>query len=452
MLYKRLFINVLVRVILITASCFILAYSYIRAVDIITMINIFCLIVLQVGLLIWKLNRINRDLQWFFSSLKNEDSSIIYSNRKKEKHLDKIYESFEEVNAMISKIKLEAARQDQYFQNLVQHVNIGIIVFYSDGKVEIINNAAQDLLNLQLLNNIKSLDGIHAGFSRTLTELRPSEQKLLKLLINGKTINLSLRISQIKFDQIEKKILTLQNINNELDEKELDSWHKLIRVLTHEIMNSTAPISSSIKLIAGYYKDEKTDLPLIKKEINEEVINNTIRGLKIIEERSDGLTNFVNKYRNLTSLPTPVYTKINVSDLFQHCRFLLKEKLDINKIELIEDILPVDLILEADKELTEQIIINMINNSVFALEGLKNKVIRINAYLDGNNRVNISIKDNGCGISEDEIDKIFIPFYSTNKMGSGIGLSLSRQIMRLQGGTISVSSKPGVETEFVLRF
>ncbi|MFC2120304.1 PAS domain-containing sensor histidine kinase [Bacteroidota bacterium] len=452
MLYKRLFINVLVRVIFIAFSSLILAYAYIKAVDIITMINIFAFIILQLGLLIWKLNRINRDLQWFFASLKNEDSSIIYSKRNKEKHLNKIYESFDEVNSMIGKIKLENASQNQYFQHLVQHVNIGIIVFYSDDTVEIINNAAQKMLNISALNNIQSLDAIHTGFSRILRELRPSEQKLLKLVLDGKTINLSLKISQIKFDQIEKKILTLQNINNELDEKELDSWHKLIRVLTHEIMNSTAPISSSIKLIAGYYKDEKTNLPKPAPEIDDEVINNTIRGLRIIEERSEGLIKFVNKYRDLTSLPPPDYSKLNISELFQNCRFLLKEKLEQNNIELIEKIIPTDLFLEADKELVEQIIINMLNNSVFALNGTKNKTIEVTAYLDDDERVNISIVDNGCGISEEEIDKVFIPFYSTNKMGSGIGLSLSRQIMRLHGGTISVRSIPGTETEFVLRF
>lgn len=452
MLYKRLFISILIRVIFISLSCLILVFSFYKNVDIVTLINLLVLVIVQIVWLVWSLNRLNRDLLQVFSSLKNEDSSIVFLNRKKEKHFEQIYRSFEEVNEVVRRIKLENAKQNQYFQDLVKHINIGLIVFYPDGQVELFNKAAKDLLKLPGLHNINRLNNLHSGFSNILHDLKPSGQKLLKVLIDGKTIHLSLKATIFKMDGKTKKIVSLQNIINELEEKELESWHKLIRVLTHEIMNSTAPISSSIKLITGFLKDEFSGRPKTPDEINTSVIDNTIRGLGIIEERSEGLTRFVNKYRDLTTLPVPVIKEFRISQMIKNCRFLLKEIIDLKSINCSEEINPPELSLKADKDLIEQVIINLINNSVYALKNVKNGLIKIKVYSDEYERINISISDNGCGMSKEELEKIFIPFYSTNKDGSGIGLSLSRQIMRLHGGTIKVNSTPNVGTEFILCF
>jgi signal transduction histidine kinase len=248
-------------------------------------------------------------------------------------------------------------------------------------------------------------------------------------------------------------LVSIQDIRNELEEKEMEAWQNLIRVLTHEIMNSITPISSLAStvndLVKNTYNSKNLD---IKDNDRQEQISDIYEALQTIQKRSQGLLHFVDNYRDISNIPKPSFQIFLISELFERVIKLMQTDIDNNEISFKATIEPQSLELIADSELIEQVLINLILNSIQAVKGRKDARIDLEAGLDGRGNVIIKVIDNGSGIAEDVIDKIFIPFFTTKKNGSGIGLSLSRQIMRLHGGSISAFSKPNETTVFTLKF
>jgi signal transduction histidine kinase len=266
----------------------------------------------------------------------------------------------------------------------------------------------------------------------------------------NKAIPVAVRINEFKQKGNHLKIVSFQDIESELNEKELLSWHQLIRVLTHEINNSITPITSLAGSLEKLY--HKNEHEIIKKQdISEEIIEKTSEGLNVISKRGKGLINFVNNYKQIASLKQLDIETIKVAELFYNLELLMKDKLSEKNIDLQIDIIPFDLEVNADKKYIEQISINLLKNSLEAVNE-KNGKIKLSGYKTKNGKTILEIKDNGKGIAPELIDQIFIPFFTTKEKGSGIGLSLSRQIMHLHGGSISIKSTPGVETIFTLQF
>jgi signal transduction histidine kinase len=244
-------------------------------------------------------------------------------------------------------------------------------------------------------------------------------------------------------------MLSLQDIRNELDEKELDSWMKLIRVLMHEIMNSIAPITSLSESLCKYYMIEghvaRPD------ELTEATINTTLRGLNVIREQGNGMMQFVESYRKLTRLPKPELKAFRVFDLLERIKILYSSLANSEKVKLMISVNPPSIELLADENLVSQVLINLVKNALEANDNLDGK-IHIYTGLNSDHRLEIRVADNGKGIPDEIIGQIFVPFFTTRENGSGIGLSLSRQIMRLHGGTLQVRSNPGKETVFNMVF
>jgi signal transduction histidine kinase len=241
----------------------------------------------------------------------------------------------------------------------------------------------------------------------------------------------------------------MNNIQSELDEKEMEAWQNLVRVLTHEIMNSVTPISS----LAGVVEDDiksKMDQPVAT--FNKEEMEDMHLSIQTISKRSQGLIHFVREFKNLSQRPQPNLTQVKVKKLLEEMAVLQKKELIDNKIKIAINIEPEDLMISADKSMIEQVIINLVKNAMQSFSEQKEKVIQLKAYLDEKTRPIISVSDNGDGIDPEALERIFVPFYSTKKTGSGIGLSLSKQIMRQHEGRITVKSKLGEGTEFMLRF
>lgn len=452
MVYKNFYINILIRVILITVTCFAFSFIYFSSKDILLLINIFLLIVLQVYLMIYKLNKTNRDLAGFFAAVQNDDSSIIYERLAPDKNFRNLYRSFDDINNRIRKLKIESVTRNQYLQNIVDHVGVGLLSFDDNDNIDILNSATRHLLRISGIKKLSRLEEISKSLPVLLRELKPGEQRLIKIRTGDELLQLAVKVSVFKMEERKIKLISFQNIKNELEEKELESWQKLIRILTHEIMNSISPISSTIKTIKGFLTD--SDIKKIKSvnDIEQELINDSVKGLSIIEERSDGLVDFVEKFRSLTLLPKPVFKQFSINELFESIKLLMAKELHKNKIELKIQVIPDSLAITADKKLVEQILINLINNSIQAFDNIENRKITLKAYYFSNRNSIIQVIDNGKGISEENIDKIFIPFFTTKKKGSGIGLSLSREIMRLHSGRIRVRSFPEKETIFTLEF
>jgi len=230
---------------------------------------------------------------------------------------------------------------------------------------------------------------------------------------------------------------------------EMEAWQNLVRVLTHEIMNSVTPISSLASTIEEELKTKEIDNQLILKEEDKDDV---LTAINTIQRRSEGLIRFVRDFRNLTHIPTPNFETLQVIDLIEGINTLLSKELLTNKIAYSSSVTPNNITIEADKALIEQVLINLLKNAIQAFDEETNRLINVNAFKDDKGRVVVSVKDNGSGIDEEALDRIFVPFFSTKKTGSGIGLSLSRQIMRKHKGSLTVISKSDEGTEFMMRF
>lgn len=447
--YSRFYINIIFRITLIVITCFFLSYVILESFLLYTSIGIVLVLFAQVYMLINFFIGSHKYMTSFLLQIKESKniSSLPIISRKTPYSEFNYY--FEEISKIIRKSKIEKENQYQYLQYVVEHVGVGLLAFDKRGKVELINNATKKLLNTPTLLNIKTLDAANKGFGELLLDIEPGQNKLSTIHVNNELLHLSINATKFILLGNEIKLVSLQNIKAELDEKELESWQKLIRILNHEIMNSITPVTTLTSTISKRLKNNG-DIKS-KNEIDEGTIKETVRGLDLIAERGKGLIDFVNKYRNLTSLPIPKFSQVHVKKLFDHLELLFNEQFKEEGIEFKSIIEPENLEILADEKLIEQVLINLVKNSAEAFDESEDKKIILYASAQ-DKRPAIRIIDNGKGITEAEMENIFIPFFTTKETGSGIGLSLSRQIMRLHKGSIKVNSIPGKETVFILQF
>jgi two-component system nitrogen regulation sensor histidine kinase NtrY len=421
MLHHRFAINIIVRLILLTLTCTVFAFSALKPDNLFITVNISAILGLQVIALFYFLNRINRDLTNFFGAITNDDSTVLYKRIAPARSFEKLYAFFDEINARIQQLKIENAQRMFYFQHLVEYAGVGLISYSGEGKIDIFNPAAKKLLRLSSLNNMSDLEKVDRSLPKLIRELKPGEQQLFRIKVNDEVIPLAVKANEFVIQGETYRLLSLQDIKNELEENELLSWQKLIRTLTHEIMNSIGPISSSIKTIKYLFE---SDVSCKKEEIQNlapETLSDTLKGLDIIDERTQGLLDFVEKFRSLT-----------------------------NNIHFSIRVMPDSMKLTADKQLIEQVIINLVTNSIQALKRSEGKTIKLNAFSDYQGKAWIQVMDNGEGIAAENTDKVFVPFFTTKEKGSGIGLNWSRQVMNLHKGKISFTSVPGEETVFTM--
>ena len=451
---KSLFSAVLFRIILIIISsfAFISVIPYLYKEYYLSLIGIGLLIIYQVYNLVHYVNKTNRKLAQFFNSVRNEDSVLITPDNYKGKIFDSLSSSLNELNGTIGEMRIQNARQSLFLNNLVEQVGVGLISYTKDGNVEIYNNAAKKLLQISQLGNINDLSLKYPELYKCILELQPYNHQVIKVIAKQSVLFLSLKLSIFKSEKETLNLLSIQNIRVELEQNELDSWQKLLRVLTHEISNSIGPITSLANTTKKYFVKKETGSILKIDELDDAMLHKTIDSLDTIETTGRGLIDFVGKYRSLTALPQPKFEKFQVRHLFDKLQTLLLEEAESNAFDLGFNCSPNTLELTADISLLEKVLINLIKNAFQALGNSKTGKVHVSAYKNIENRVVIMVKDNGSGISSEISDDIFIPFFTTKNNGSGIGLSLSRQIMRLHSGTITVSSIPNEATVFSLEF
>jgi two-component system nitrogen regulation sensor histidine kinase NtrY len=404
----------------------------------------------QVYSLIRYVERTNRDLARFFQSIKYEDYSHGFRDEGLGPSFSELRAVLADVTAALRKTRSEKEENAQYLQTVVQHVGIGLLVFQPDGTVELINTAAKQLLRVSWLKTIAALRPRSEALVETLLRLAPREQAFVKIEDEKESLLLSLYATEFRLHGREFKLVSLQNIHRELEEKEMEAWQKLIRVMTHEIMNSVTPISTLASTIHGLVRDPAA---AEGEGTEESEANRDIRlAAQTIEKRSRGLLHFVDAFRSLTLVPKPAPSLFVLKDLLARVGRLMTAHMAEKNIVFSIQVEPEGLELVADPELIEQVLINLLLNARQAVEGRPGAEIRVKGFLNERGRIIVQVIDNGPGIPPDNIEKVFIPFFSTKTGGSGIGLSLSRQIMRLHRGTIHVHSEPGVQTVFTLTF
>ncbi|MEE8377865.1 MAG: ATP-binding protein [Candidatus Aminicenantaceae bacterium] len=451
MVYRHFRINCVLRVIALSTTLALFFFLLFKTTLHAALFILGVVILYQSYALIHYVEKTNRDLTRFFQSIKFSDFSQSFKDSGQGKSFANLRLAFNEVLDAFRKARSEKEEHYRYLQTIVQHVGIGLIAFQPDGNVTLINTAAKRLLNVASLKNIISLESWSPPLVKALFKLKPREKTQIRIDDNNELLQLALYATEFKLRDHTYKLVSIQNIYTELEEKEIDAWQKLIRVLTHEIMNSITPISSLASTINELIKDS-TNLSFAQKPEDGETLTDICEAAETIQKRSEGLLHFVDGYRNLTLIQKPNFQIFPIKELFNRASKLIQINLKEKNIKLEIKIEPKTLELAADPELIEQALINLLLNALHAVEGRKNAKIILLAQLDGRSKTIIQVKDNGYGISKENMDKVFIPFYSTKEGGSGVGLSLSRQIMRMHNGTINVQSELDVKTTITLRF
>ena len=405
----------------------------------------------QIIALVRYLNKANEEVISFFDSIKYDDIDQTFATEGNSEATSKLNEEFNKVLNQFKKIRTEKEADFQYMRNIVQHVGIGLITFSKDGNIQLINAAAKKLLNVKQVNNVKELEDISPALVDVFFRLKTGGRDLLKLQIADDIIQLAVFAIELTLRGKEFKLISLQNIQNELEEMEMDAWQNLVRVLTHEIMNSVTPISSLAGTVEGELKSQLKDDNEINQISNDD-LEDLYHAVQTIQKRSKGLIRFVQDFRNLTHIPKPKIAEVRATEMLKEIQTLLASEIESNNINYKCSVDPESMTIMADKELIEQVLINILKNAFQAFDEQTNRIVEIKAGLSEKSRPVISVRDNGSGIDDEALEKIFIPFFTTKKTGSGIGLSLSRQIMRKHQGTLTVKSKVDEGTEFQLRF
>lgn len=444
---SRSFRNILfIRVLLLGASVFLFYTAMFRHLYAASVL-IAALVVYQVFSLIRYVETTNRELTRFLESIRYGDFTAGFTTGIRGRAFDDLNRSFSEVVARFREISAEKEEGYRYLHAVVQHVGVGMIAFRDDGEVELINAAAKKLFDIPRLGNINDLTCVSPDLVETLRTIEPGGKDLKKITTGEDLLQLSVFATELRLRHTTLKLVSIQNIGSELSAREMEAWQNLIRVLTHEIKNSLAPIVSltssvedmlSARERAGGVEDDAT------KDMH--------GALQTIRKRSEGLLRFTDAYRSLTRIKKPEFQRFRVAELLDRVGSLTAGQVEEAAITFIANVEPPTLELTADPQLIEQVLINLILNAIDAIEGKSEGQIEIDAFVDGRSRIMIRVTDNGRGIIGDALEKIFVPFFSTKKDGSGIGLSLSRQIMRLHHGDLTVQSTPGERTVFAMRF
>jgi two-component system, NtrC family, nitrogen regulation sensor histidine kinase NtrY len=455
MIYKRFYFVIVVY--LATIILFAVALAFNIGKDLTyTLISLFSIAFLTVSFGMW-LNRTNKKLAYFFSAVRNEDTSLFFPEGVGFANEKLLNRSLNELNNRLKEARISIELQEKFYKSIMDRIRTGIISFYENGVVEFTNPEIKRMFGMDPISHINKLHSIDPKLVELLEKIESGEQKRINVKVNHNLLSLAVHSQTMIIQNREVKIVTLQDIKSELDMHEMDSWQKLIRILNHEIMNSVAPIASLSSTLSGFYTSgEGQRSPEL---ITPKIISDTIRGLGIIEDHGKGLIHFVESYRSLTQLPKPEFVRVSIKEFFERIVILVNSSFDTEKKnqeirpQIFASVVPDDLTLMADDKLLAQVFINMIKNSTEAFGNLRGgEEISLNGAKNPDGRTVLTVNDNGPGMDIDTLEKIFVPFFTTKESGSGIGLSLSRQIIRLHNGNITCDSAPGEGTTFTMLF
>lgn len=448
--FKSFAIGITIRVLLMAFIAYLCVYFYFKGDSLVQVTLFSILMILLIINLITFATTTNRKITRFLESIRYSDFSSSFT---KDSTLGKSFRemnmSFNEVIEAFKKTRAEKEEQMLFLQIMIQHINTGILSFDSKGKIGVINGAAKQLLQIPQFKDIHDLGKLSIDLLKNVLQLKPGGSFSIKI---NSDLHLNVQSAAFKMEGQSWTLLSFQNIKTELQKNELQAWQNLTKVLRHEIMNSMTPIASLASSLGVILEED-----VIEKESGELFIEkdsylDLSEGLETISKRSSGLVDFVNAYRDYTNIPQPVLKIFPVKPLFENIRILLKEELAKADINLVCDLNPIDLKIIADQDLIQMILINLVKNAKEAMSEAQNRNIILKGGLDSHSQPFIQVIDHGEGIIPEALDRIFVPFFTTKKTGSGIGLAISRQIMNLHKGSLEVESNPGEKTVFTLEF
>lgn len=440
--YSKYLIRIIIQVILIAVTGLLFALAITHKFMVVTSASLAILWVVQILLLIVYINKIKRDLLQFIDALKNQDTSFEFKKAGEDQFLSSIHQGFNEVMRDFRVIRKEKELESQFFLHVMEHIGTGLLVIDESKRIRLANKAFYLLFGVDAIHRLEELQTIQLNLPHVIGQLGQGRQKSVILQQAGKKTTLSLYATEFKLGDEWLKIVSFQDISKEISKTELESWNKLFRVITHEVMNSLSPIRllSSGMLSMCSQVGAKSD---IQAEFHD--------GLTAIKNRAESLSHFIERYKQLTRLPEPQRKKLSVLRLFKQVETLLAKALKEKGISLNISATPGDVEVCADEKQLEQVLINLVKNAMEAMENMEAPFIELQAMYTGQGLPVIRVSNNGKPIPQEIREHMFVPFFTTKQCGSGIGLSLSRQVMRLHDGEL-VYKELGGMTVFELGF
>jgi len=393
-------------------------------------------------------NTSNREIGRLLTAIEYEDLTQTFSDRGLGGTFRELARGLSGVVDKLRATRKEREEQAHYLRTLVEHIPVTLISVEEGGRVGVLNSAARRLLGGGRYERLADLAPFGEEFARTLGDLGPGRTVLVRMERRGVVQQLKAASAQVLVAGVPRRILSLQNIESELSANELAAWQALIRVLTHEMMNSLTPVSSLAGTAHALVEDLRTrlaDQPELKAEADD-----AGEALDAVARRSAGLLHFVQSYRRLTKNLVPNIERVPVRRVFSRLHRLLEADLKERGVTLAETVDPETLEVSVDAELLDQALINLVRNAADALKGRPDARVTLAARLDEGGGVALSVVDNGPGIDPAARDKIFVPFFTTKRSGTGVGLSLTRQIVQVHGGSIDVGDTPGGGATFTM--
>ena len=452
-------ISLTIRVVLLLVSITAAAYCIVSGKYSLLIFAVFVL-VFQIFNFVQFINKTNIELSQFIEAVQYRDFSLQFTEKNAPVSVRQLRRAFNQINATFKQLSSEREEQYQYLQKILELVDTGILSYNQMGEVGWINESFKRMMNVPYLRNISSLQKRDNVVYQAIKNLENGNSQLVK--INQKQVLLAK--TTFLNEGIETSLVAFQNVNEAIEDTEAQAYQKLLRVMTHEIMNSVAPIASlaetmekSLRGKKGGKKDGKQDW--VEKEgedsrisLDSESLADISLGISTIRKRSENLLKFADTYRQLAKVSMTSFSEFYIRELFEGVEVLLENQLERNQIEFDVVIKDFNMTIEGDMVLIEQVLINLIINAIDAVKSQPKPIVTLMAFINQEARAVIEVRDNGGGMSAELLDKIFVPFFTSKANGSGIGLSLSKQIMTLHRGTITVNSSEGKGTVFRLGF
>ncbi len=429
MTYKHFSISIVVQAILLACTPLIMAIFWSNEHFIVLRYLLFLVYIGQIIRLIKTVRKTNRELAKFIEAFGFGDTTIVFRNMDKDNSFQDLFDSFNSVVEAFRHLKMEKEKEYLFFENALKNMDVAILVVNQRGDVLMSNASALQLFGFKYIHRINKLDQFKPGLATQLLNLKPQTLELIEFATDKQLRQVTVSSVMVKQDKSELRLLAFRDIHREIQQKEMESWQKLIRVLTHEVMNSLSPVT----ILSAGLKQRIGDLSNCQEEEKTE----WLEALDAIQSRSKGLTRFVENYRSIAGLqkanpkPTPIYPLLKRVETLFHSE-IKNRQLKIN-IECSPEIN-----FSLDEKLMEQVLINLLKNSLEAVEDTNGNIQLQSQIID--HQLIISVSDNGSGIPQSEIEKVCIPFYTTKEQGSGVGLALTQQVMRLHGGNLQIKS------------
>lgn len=386
----------------------------------------------------WFMHGINRELAKLLLAVRHSDFSISFSRKQLDSTHEGLHDVFKELIQAYRTIKTDREAQFRFMQSLIRHVDFGIVAVSDSGKILLMNSPAQEMLGTMRVQEWRQLVSRHPTFAQAIASMEESGSSLVEWTYQGRMQPFSVRQSQFKILETPYRLLSFRAIGSEINQKELEAWNRLIRILTHEIMNTVTPIASLSDTLSRMVSHKGETLPV--EGMTQEKLEDIAFSLHMIKDRSEGILHFVEDYRRLTKIPRPNLQPTDANSLLEGVALLMHAELQHAEISLSTQGLNYDVQFPADKALVEQVILNLMRNSLEALEGSEDKQLTLRAEEQSQYLI-ITVQDNGPGVPIGKRPEIFTPFFSTKENGSGIGLSLSRQIMAMHGGSLYLDTE-----------